>query len=190
MSAIQPLLTGETETIRVVTIHQRQNGTTYPVEINLQLSEYGGKKVFATIILDITQRKQAEQALKESEEKFRYIAENISDGILTFGADFKINYVSPAYIKQIGYGLDEELGRNAYSIYLMIHPDDSQELYAKIYKAIELKKSYLIYTYRVKNKADQYIWREDHAQFVYDSSDNYKGSYVICRDITERVQIE
>jgi hypothetical protein len=36
----------------------------------------------------------------------------------------------------------------------------------------------------VKNKAGQYIWREDNAKFEYDSSGNYKGSYVICRDIT------
>jgi PAS domain S-box-containing protein len=81
LEVIKPLLTEKTKLLRFETIHQRKNGTTYPVEVNLQLSEYEGKKVFAAIILDITQRNQAEQALKESENKYRQLFDFMPIGV-------------------------------------------------------------------------------------------------------------
>ncbi|MBI5540820.1 MAG: PAS domain S-box protein [Bacteroidia bacterium] len=152
--------------------------------------EFDGKNLLAGFTIDITDRKNTEEKIKESEEKFRYIAENTFDGILGFGPDQKINYVSPSYIKQLGYTIEESLGKDAEEIALNIHPDDKDELFAKIYNAIKLKLPDLIYTYRVKNKKGEYLWREDHAKFSYDIYDNYSGSVVICRDITERRQIE
>jgi PAS domain S-box-containing protein/putative nucleotidyltransferase with HDIG domain len=139
---------------------------------------------------DITERKMAQDALRESEEKYRLIAENTSDGIIIFGADSCIQYVSPAYISQLGYSEKEELGRTPENIFSLIHPDDREAVFADIYKAIELKKSELTYSYRVRHRAGHYIWREDNARFNYDPSGNYCGTNVICRDITERRQAE
>jgi len=134
------------------------------------------------------QRTTAKQLL--SEEKFRYIAENTSDGILTFDADNKISYASPSYFNQLGFGLDEKLGQNAENLYYNIHPDDSKQLQSKISEAIALKEPNLIYEYRVKNRAGQYIWREDSAKFTYDNFKNYSGAFVICRDITARKKVQ
>src|SRR5450759_2400591 len=67
--AIEPLLTGKKDILNFETIHQRKNGTTYPVDIYLQLSEFEGKQVFVAIILDITKRKQAESELIKAKEK-------------------------------------------------------------------------------------------------------------------------
>ena len=58
--AIQPLLSSQTEILKFETIHQRKDGSVYDVEVHLQLADYEGKKVFAAIILDITERKQLE----------------------------------------------------------------------------------------------------------------------------------
>jgi len=67
--AIEPLLTGKKDILNLETIHQRKNGTTYPVDIYLQLSEFEGKQVCVAIILDITERKQAESELIKAKEK-------------------------------------------------------------------------------------------------------------------------
>jgi len=142
------------------------------------------------VVQDITERKQVEAALKNSEEKYRMIAENTSDGILIIAADTQIQYVSPSYLKQLGYSETEELRRNAETIFSIVHPDDRDTVFAYIYKAIELKKSYLSYQYRVMHKAGHYIWREDNANFKYDSNRNLINTYVICRDITDRKQAE
>ena len=138
---------------------------------------------------DITERKQSEEALRESEEKYRLIAENTSDGIILFDADSRVKYVSPSFGRQLGYETDE-FNLTPEGIYSFIHPDDHDLVFSDIYSAIELKKNGLTYSYRFKHKSGHYIWREDNAKFNYDDSGNYLGSHVICRDITDRKHAE
>lgn len=138
-------------------------------------------------ISEALMRKQVEEALIQSEEKYRLIAENTSDGILFINADNKIQYVSPSYLKILGYPLLEEYNRNMENVFSLVHPDDKDELFANIFDAIHSQKNELLYLYRVLHKNGHYIWREDNAKFKYDSAGNYLGSYVICRDVTSRV---
>jgi len=147
-------------------------------------------------ITDITELKhykaeaKLQKQLQESEEKYRLIAENTSDGILVLGKDTQILYTSPSYKKMIGYSIEEELIGNSETIYLLIHPEDRDSLFATIFKAMEDKKTELTYTFRTKHKNGHYIWREDNARFNFDSEGNHINTYVICRDITERKNAE
>ena len=143
-----------------------------------------------SITRDISDRKLIEKKLDESERKYRLIAEHTSDGILAFGADQKISYVSPSYLKQLGYSFEDEIGNDMTAIGTGIHPEDREGLFAEILNAMDIKMPDLYYTYRVKRKDGQYIWREDHANFIYDADKNYLGTYVICRDVTERKRDE
>jgi PAS domain S-box-containing protein/putative nucleotidyltransferase with HDIG domain len=152
----------------------------------VRLSDENGKPhLIHGVMYDITERKQSEEALRESEEKYRLIAENTSDGIILFDADNRVKYVSPSFGRQLGYET-EEFNLTPEEIYSFIHPDDHDLVFSDIYSAIELKKNGLTYSYRFKHKSGHYIWREDNAKFNYDDSGNYLGSHVICRDITER----
>ena len=143
-----------------------------------------------SIVRDITDRIKTMDALRESEQKFRRLAENTSDGILMISSKKQICYTSPAYLKQLGYSEKEELERDSAAIYAIVHPDDRDAVFARILEAIEKKKEDLTYVYRVKHKEGHYIWREDNAKFNYDSHGNHLNTYVICRDITERKQTE
>ncbi|MCX6278683.1 MAG: PAS domain S-box protein [Bacteroidetes bacterium] len=168
----------------------KKDGTTFPCVLRGKMMHYKGRIVRVTSLTDITDLKHVEDALQESEEKYRLIAENTSDGIILFGDDNTIQYASPAYLKQLGIDEIVQLKRTPEGIYSMIHPDDRDAVFAEIFKAIELKNSGLTYSYRVKHAAGHYIWREDNAKFKYNSSGNYSGAYVICRDITERKRAE
>ena len=168
----------------------RKDGSTFPCMLRGKMMQYKGKIVRVTSLTDITNLKRTSNALRESEEKYRLIAENTSDGIIIFGADRCIQYVSPAYLKQLGYEETEQLQRTQEGIFDLIHPNDRDKVFAEIFSAIELKESELIYFYRVRHKAGHYIWREDNAKFKYDDTGNYDGAYVICRDITERKRSE
>lgn len=62
-ACLAPVLAGEREQVKLETIHQRKDGSTYPVELRLQLSRSETPPVFVALVLDITERKQAEARL-------------------------------------------------------------------------------------------------------------------------------
>jgi PAS domain S-box-containing protein len=156
----------------------------------LELNPDGTPAFIRGYIIDQSDLKAAEEARRESEEKFRMIAENTSDGILLIGSDQKPIYVSPAYAKQLGYSLAEELKHTADSIYQLIHPEDRDTVFQKIFKALSEKQEYLTYQYRVRHKAGHYIHREDTSRFIYDSAGKMERVYVVSRDISERKRVE
>jgi diguanylate cyclase (GGDEF)-like protein/PAS domain S-box-containing protein len=60
---IRPLLNGKKSSLQFQTLHQRKDGTTYPVEVRLQLSRIGGASMFVAIVMDITERRAAEEQI-------------------------------------------------------------------------------------------------------------------------------
>lgn len=64
---LQPLLSGEQEQLSFTTIHRRKDGTHYPVEISLQLTDYRGEKFCLALVVDLTERRKMEDELKERE---------------------------------------------------------------------------------------------------------------------------
>lgn len=129
--------------------------------------------------------------LREEEARFRLIAENTSDGILVFaGAEHELEYVSPAYFHQLGYLESDFLDVSINGIYDRMHPEDRDEIFMRIEKAIDSKKAELKYVYRIRHKRGYFVWHEDYARFRYDSDGTYMKAYVVCRDITERKKAE
>ncbi|WP_232297998.1 PAS domain S-box protein [Nitrosospira sp. NpAV] len=74
---VNPLLHGAMKILIFEAMHLRADGTLYPVEVHLQLFAQSGRMVFLAVILDITIRRRAESALRESEERFRTIVNTI-----------------------------------------------------------------------------------------------------------------
>lgn len=65
---LTPLRKGKKDKIQFNTVHKRKDGSLYPVEVYLQLSTFESAPAFVAIILDITERKQAEDALRRSQK--------------------------------------------------------------------------------------------------------------------------
>jgi diguanylate cyclase (GGDEF)-like protein/PAS domain S-box-containing protein len=152
------------------------------------LSSQGDGAVIAHTI--ITEQVLAKEALLESEQKFRLIAENTSDGITIFDKNRTIQYVSPSVTKQLGYSEQEELGRSSDDVYAMLHPQGRDALFQNLDEAIQNRTPALTYSYQVKHKDGHYIWREDSTNLRYTSTGEYDGAYVVSRDITERKRME
>ena len=91
---IVPLRDGGLDKLVFETIHQRKDGSNYDVEVHLQLMAAETPAVFIAFINDITERKKAEKALKESEERFRDIAEAASDFFWELDEDLRFVFVS------------------------------------------------------------------------------------------------
>jgi len=87
----------------------RKDGSTFDVEITGKNFEYEGKTIRVSALRDITKRKNAEQALRDSESKFREVFENAGDGILIGNISGQIIEVNEAILKMTGYDREDLL---------------------------------------------------------------------------------
>jgi two-component system cell cycle sensor histidine kinase/response regulator CckA len=85
----------------------RKDGTTVPVEINAMRIEFGGKPADLAFVRNITGRRKAEEALRESEERFRVLVEESPLGVSLIGKDGQYKYLNPKFIEIFGYSLED-----------------------------------------------------------------------------------
>lgn len=167
-----------------------KNGSVVWLRDLVTVNHENGKPTFLKgIMLDITAEINAREELTKSEEKFRFITENTSDGIAIMEDD-KITYTSETYDKIIGYSSEESLTHDREFMYNMIHPEDRDELFKTIDSEIKNHSKHLAYSYRIKHKKGHYIWREVNTSFIYDSLGKLTRAVIVARDITERKEIE
>ena len=93
------------------TIHRRKDGSTFPVEVSVRGLEVEGKQYFQSIIRDITERKEAEERLRKSEERFRDLFDNAPVAYHEFDREGKITHVNRTELEMLGYTPDEMIGR-------------------------------------------------------------------------------
>lgn len=132
---------------------------------------------------DISDRKLEEEKLLASEEKFRFISENTSDGIVVIN-EKGITYASNSYINMFGYLESEYYKRTKDEILNLIHPDDRPKLLEKLDEAERKRDENLVYEYRYLHKNGNYVWREDTFSFFYDGSGKKIKEIIVARDIT------
>jgi len=107
----------------------RKDGTTFPVEVRARTTQMADRQLQVTAIRDITERKRAEEALLESEEKFRSIVENALVGIFTVDDTYHFVYANDELCRLLGYSREELLGLD----FREALTDDSRALVADRY---------------------------------------------------------
>jgi len=91
--------------------HITKDGESLHVEIHTDEVEYEGRKVWISIVRDITERKRAEEALRESEERYRNLVETSQDLIFRCDLEGRFTYLNKAWEHTHGYTVEEMLGR-------------------------------------------------------------------------------
>ena len=188
---IAPLLQKETTQIKLETNHYRKDGTKYPIEAYVQLiPEEKGAKFFA-IAVDISQRKIAENSLKEKAEQLESIANNIPGIIyqLRYSADGETNveYVSDR-VETI-LALSKEAIYNDFNNFLkLVHPDDRPDLISTLKKkAVDLTP--LFWEGRVITDSDRLVWLQARSQAEKQADGSIIRSGVLL-DITPQKEAE
>ena len=137
------------------------------------------------IVKNITERKISEEKIRESEEKYRLLADNVTDMISLHSTEGKYLYVSPSCKKLLGYEPVELIGLNPYTLY---HPEDVKEIMNVYNSLLEHSDNYLI-SYRIKNKNGQYKLLETNNKTIRDDITG-EALQILCisRDISERAK--
>jgi len=164
-----------------------KDGTTRPVELGTRVIDYAGERALSVVIRDISERKQAEEVLGESEEKYRTILEDIEDGYYEVDIAGNFTFFNDALCGIIGYSKDEMMGMNNRQ-YM------DEENAKKVYQAFNR-------AYTTGKHAKEFRWeiirKDGTKRFVEASVSLKRGSQAepigfrgIVRDITERKQAE
>jgi len=117
---VESLRQREKERIVFYTVHKRKDGSTYPVEVFLQLIVAENEELFLAVINDITERKEIEDELSESEERYRNMARIIPDGVIIH-SEGKIVYANEAAYKIIHAEYPGQL--IGYNVMDFVHPE-------------------------------------------------------------------
>jgi len=134
---------------------------------------------------DITERKLADVALRESEERYRSVIENIADMFYRTDLEGRLTMVSPSTWRQLGYSTnDEVLGRPASDFWL--HPEQRQALLARL----KAEGRVVDYEVTLKNHAGEPMLVSTTSTFHRDNAGRVLGVEGIFRDITERKRAE
>ncbi|RPH49501.1 MAG: PAS domain-containing sensor histidine kinase [Desulfobacteraceae bacterium] len=149
--------------------------------------EDGGLKEIEGMLIDITERKRIEEALRESEEQHRLIVENSSDIIFTLDADGKFLFLSSSLLENMGYEISELQSRPFQSI---IHPDYIRTCEENIRKNIEKGERTPGFEYLVKDKSGNWRWHTTSGAAVRDTNGSFLYFVGIARDITDRKKME
>ena len=105
-------------------VHKARNGSQVFVETNTVLTNFQGQKTIISVCRNVTEFKQVEAALQESESKYRQVYNHMSIGVAKVSLEFKIEAANPAYCKMLGYSEEELIGKHLREI---THPDSIEK---------------------------------------------------------------
>ncbi len=136
---------------------------------------------------DITIREMAEQKLKESEEKYRGILENIKEIYFEVDLEGNFTFFNDAFIEVIGYSKNELLGINYRNFVDKENKKKIFNVYNNVYETGQPKSDF---QYQFRNKSEGLVICESSVYIRYDSDGNKIGFNGLARDITDKFHLE
>jgi len=168
-----------------------RDGTHIHVVENLvgRFDANGDLSLIQGYVYDDSERKRAEDALRESEERFRAVLENSRDAAYRRNLQTdRYDYMSPAIEEILGFTPEEMAAMDYDEVMDRIHPQDRPVIEDILCESVLRTRGFVVYRFRAKN--EQYRWLEDHFTVTGDSDGQplYRGG--IVRDITGRKESE
>ena len=160
-----------------------------------QIRDENGKQLsILGVGRDITVRKQAEEALRQSEEKYRWVMNNMADIISVLDMNLRFTYVSPSVMRVRGYTAEEAVEQ---TLDQTLTPE-SMTIAAKFFEEeMKLEASGTADPFRNRilevaqyHKDGSIIWLENSLSFIRDAAQKAVGISSVSRDITERKRVE
>ncbi len=165
----------------------REDGSLFWARVEARTSvDSEGRTVCRASFSDITERRQAEEALRESEERYRSLYDSIRDAILVADTERNIINCNPAFSDLFGYSLDEIRGKKTHYVY------ESQEEYERLGEALRERMGdpSFLFTVHYRKKSGDVFPGETNVFYLRNDEGKITGFIGLIRDVTKRRRME
>lgn len=174
----------KTGSIRYESVFRKKDGQTIDVEISSSIVDIK-KGMMQSIVSNITERKEMERSLRESEEKFRTFMETASDLMFITDANGILTYVNEAMVHTLGFAKEELIGMPFQDL---LYKESIETSKALRQEWLELGED--VHPLILESKNRRKIYGEMKAVAIYDTQGKFQGIRGVFRDMTERKKIE
>jgi len=165
----------------------KKNGEVMWVLERLTSTEYKGKRATAGSFVDITERKQSEETLAKSEERYRTIMDETHDDYFEVDLAGNYTFVNDAFCRSVGYTTEELIGMN----FKVTNPsDDAKKIYEAFHQVYLTGKPTKAITFKFIRKDGSFGVGELSAFSIRNENGEIIGFRGISHDVSERVRIE
>jgi PAS domain S-box-containing protein len=162
----------------------KKDGNRFYANMSAAIVTINAEKYWIASFIDITERKKAEEELRQSEEKYRQIVTTAQEGILILDQQGKITYLNKVLADWIGYRIEELMGE----IVFKFIAEDLEKTYERWEKRrVGVVESYDL---KLKRKDGADVWLIVNGNALKDKEGNFVGLLAMITNITERKKIE
>ena len=162
-------------------LHQTKDGRTYPVEILANYLIHDGLEYNCSIVRDITERKNLEKALQESEQQFRTLSDSAPIGIFQTDAEGNNTYCNPRWEEIAGIPAAQGAGKGWREV---IHPDDREEI-GRVWSEAAASGGSYSHEHRQVTPQGKTVWVRALANPIKGKDGAISGHVGTMEDITE-----
>jgi len=181
------LATGEgpvlNKRLELAALHR--DGHEFPIELSISATSSGGSHLFSAFVRDITERHNAEEALRASEERYRQIVETAFEGVWLIDSNNRTTFLNHRMADMLGYPTEEMLGKPVLDF---MGPEAQAAFAANRDSRQQGRQPEHEFQFRRKDGSELWVLLE--ASPDLDAAGNYRGSLAMVTDVTERRRAE